>query len=517
MLAYLKTILCGILFSSSIFTLLVTVYLHKKHSAATRYFSLFCLGITFYSFGYAMELYSVTLGGMLFWSLIQYIGVPFLPAFWIIFSLEYNNRQTSLLTKLSILLIPILTFIFRYTSPLNQLFYAKVELTSNPYFSVLYIEKGPWYWVQALFVTSCFLVSNYLYLNMYRKMAGAIRQQGLLMVIASFLPWVSLILDLLNISPLHIDYGPFALTSSVVLFFIAFVRYQFLNIKPLARDKIFESTNDGIIVLDAGYRIIDYNPSAAAICSDLRDDVIGADIRETLPEHNGLTHSVLYCTPAQFDVPEPKGSYKVNTVKIQEPHHREVGYIITLTDITKYMDMMAELNNLASKDPLTGVFNRRHFVELSLSELENSKRGHHPLSMIILDLDFFKQVNDHFGHQAGDVVLKEVASICRTSIRLTDILGRYGGEEFVVLLPETTLEDCRVIAERILTNIAEAEILFEGRPIKITTSIGITGVTSATVESLDDFLKYADKALYLAKSQGRNCVRSITASVISSV
>ncbi len=72
-----------------------------------------------------------------------------------------------------------------------------------------------------------------------------------------------------------------------------------------------------------------------------------------------------------------------------------------------------------------------------------------------------------------------------------------------------------MIAERILTNIAEAEILFEGRPIKITTSIGITGVTSATVESLDDFLKYADKALYLAKSQGRNCVRSITASVIS--
>jgi predicted signal transduction protein with EAL and GGDEF domain len=221
------------------------------------------------------------------------------------------------------------------------------------------------------------------------------------MLIASLLPWISVVLDLLNLSPLNIDLGPFAVTSSVVLFFVAFLRYQFLDIKPLARDKVFESTNDGIIVLDANYNIIDFNHSAASICSDLRENVIGKDVRRVFGEYKGLINSIFNHVESQCDLSEPKGNYKVNTVKISEPHDRDIGYIVTLTDITKYIDMMEELNYLASRDALTGVYNRRQFNELSSNELEKSSRNHYPLSMIILDLDYFKKVNDNFGHQAG--------------------------------------------------------------------------------------------------------------------
>jgi diguanylate cyclase (GGDEF)-like protein len=131
--------------------------------------------------------------------------------------------------------------------------------------------------------------------------------------------------------------------------------------------------------------------------------------------------------------------------------------------------------------------------------------------MIILDLDFFKKINDNYGHQAGDAVLKEVADICVNSIRSIDILGRYGGEEFIIFLPETTLMDCQKVSSRILSNISAAEIFYEGKCIKVTASLGITGVESATAESLEYFLKYADEALYRAKSDGRNCIRSIAA------
>ncbi len=504
---YFRIILCGVLMASAVFTGLVSIYIYQKHNPAIRYFSLFSLSISFYSFGYAMELYSNTLEHMIFWNLVQYIGLPFLPALWVMFSLRYNNKHIRLITKLSLFLIPILTFIFRYTSNINQLFYKSVRLTANEYFPVMVIEKGPWYWVNVFFITFCFIVANFLYVELYRNSIGAIRRQSLLMLIASFLPWTTVILDLLNLSPLNIDYGPFAVTSSLMLFFIAFLRYQFLNIKPLARDKVFESTGDGIIVLDTDYNVIDFNPSAAQICTVLSGTC--RDARKVFAGHEELVNSIMKEEESQFSTKEPKGTYKVNTVKISESDGREVGYIVTLTDITKYMDMMDELNLLASRDPLTGVFNRRYFVELCSNELEKSKRYHHPLSMVILDLDFFKQVNDNYGHLAGDAVLQTVADICRTSIRSSDILGRYGGEEFVICFPETTPEDCRRISGRILSNVSAAEIVHEDQEIKVTASLGITGVEAVNGESLDYFLKYADKALYEAKSDGRNCARSI--------
>lgn len=506
---YFQIILCGVLFASAMFTFIISVYTYSRNDTISKCFSCLNLSITFYSFGYAMELHSNSLSHMLFWNYIQYIGLSFLPALWVMFSLIYNNKQLRFVTKICLFLIPILTLLFRYTSSMNHLYYVSAQFTTNKYFPVLYIQKGPWYWVQSIFITFCFILTNYLYFDKYQNSTGLIRRQSQILLIASFLPWISLLMDLLNLSPLNIDFGPFALTSSVVLFFIAFLRYQLLNIKPLARNKVFESTDDGIIVLDTNYYIIDYNPSAASICSALIDNTIGMDVRKVLGEYKGLIHSILNSVECQCDVNEPKGNYRVNTVKILEPNGRVVGHIATLTNITKYMDMMEELNYLASRDTLTGVLNRRQFNELSSHELEKSSHNHHPLSMIILDLDYFKKVNDDYGHQAGDLVLQKVASICHNSIRSSDILGRYGGEEFIIILPETTLVDCQMISNRILSNIAAEEIFYEGKCIRVTASLGVVGINSVTNESLDYFLKRADQALYRAKSDGRNCIHSI--------
>ncbi|MBM7867468.1 diguanylate cyclase [Heliobacterium gestii] len=504
---FLRMMLCGILLTSAVFAVLSSIYTYEKKDNIKKYFSYLSLCISFYSLGYAMEFYSDSLDRMLFWNLVQYIGIPFLPAFWILFAFEYNGKKLDVLSRMGTLFIPCLTMFFRFTSSVNHLYYSNVQIAFNNYFPVLFIQKGPWYWVQFIFATSCFVVANYLFLLMYRKSNGSIRRQTLFLLIASLLPWISLLLNLLNLSPLTIDYGPFAITSSLIIFFMSFFRYQFLNIKPLARDKVFDSTANGLIVLDLNYCIIDYNPAATLIFADLNETAIGKDVRRALNEYEGLVDSIVHNQESQF-VMKPKGHYKVNTVKIVDKNH-EIGYVVSLTDVTKYMDLVEELNYLASKDALTGVFNRRYFVELGSLELEKSKRYRRPLSLIILDLDYFKQINDNYGHQAGDAVLQAVASICRSSLRLTDILGRYGGEEFVILLPETSLDECRMISNRILDNIAEAETVYEGKEITVTASLGVTGVDCVTVESLDYFLKYADEALYRAKSEGRNCVRSL--------
>jgi diguanylate cyclase (GGDEF)-like protein len=163
-----------------------------------------------------------------------------------------------------------------------------------------------------------------------------------------------------------------------------------------------------------------------------------------------------------------------------------------------------ESSRLATTDPLTGVFNRRTFIELAEQELARAHRAGTPLTIMMLDLDHFKQVNDTCGHLVGDEVLVSFTRLIRDCIRRGDLVVRYGGEEFCVLLPSTTLAAATALAERIRTTCA-AEPLTE-RAFKVTVSIGLTARPSTGVTRLNDLLARADEALYRAKDGGRNQV-----------
>jgi diguanylate cyclase (GGDEF)-like protein len=160
---------------------------------------------------------------------------------------------------------------------------------------------------------------------------------------------------------------------------------------------------------------------------------------------------------------------------------------------------------LATTDSLTGALNRRYFFERGQNELERALRYGHEMSMLILDIDHFKQVNDRFGHQAGDFVLGQLAEMAEQSIRSTDLLGRYGGEEFIMILPETGLDEARAVAERMRQRVEGHTFVFDQQAIQITISIGISSWTNPDIE-LDDLISRADRSLYAAKDAGRNRV-----------
>ena len=161
----------------------------------------------------------------------------------------------------------------------------------------------------------------------------------------------------------------------------------------------------------------------------------------------------------------------------------------------------AKLEELATTDALTGAYNRRKFNELILAELERVRRYEHPLSLFILDIDHFKRINDTHGHEAGDEVLVVLADLIRAGIRATDSLARWGGEEFVVLSPEVTLEEAMRLAERLRTAAGTYEYSFVG---KVTASIGVA--QHRTGETPDELFARADEALYRAKEGGRDRV-----------
>jgi diguanylate cyclase (GGDEF)-like protein len=164
----------------------------------------------------------------------------------------------------------------------------------------------------------------------------------------------------------------------------------------------------------------------------------------------------------------------------------------------------------ALQDPLTGLYNRRHFDERLSSELAGAQRHGRPVSILMIDVDHFKTVNDEHGHLAGDETLKMVAFVLRGAVRKEDVLARYGGEEFVVIARETLLEGARVLAERIRRAVERSHCAWQGRDLGVTVSIGVTVSVGLNqfVEgrSERELLEAADRALYLAKQGGRNRV-----------
>ncbi|MBI4968679.1 MAG: diguanylate cyclase [Rhodospirillales bacterium] len=175
-------------------------------------------------------------------------------------------------------------------------------------------------------------------------------------------------------------------------------------------------------------------------------------------------------------------------------------------DVTERKRLLKELEAQARTDALTGLANRRHFLERAEVELARAQRYGGPLSVFMLDLDYFKRINDTHGHKVGDLVLCRMAQIFATTLREIDLPGRMGGEEFAVLLPETDAESARAVAERLRATIAEAKVVLDqGLPIDFTASIGVA-TAKGPDGNIDMLLSKADKALYEAKNQGRNRV-----------
>jgi diguanylate cyclase (GGDEF)-like protein len=175
------------------------------------------------------------------------------------------------------------------------------------------------------------------------------------------------------------------------------------------------------------------------------------------------------------------------------------------TDINERKQLEAKLQQQASTDELTGLSNRRHFLDLASLELKRASRFKHPISLALFDIDHFKLINDRHGHAAGDHALRFLAKICQENIRELDIFARFGGDEFALLLPETNALLAYKVLERIRLNVNAQPILLDNIPVYFCISMGLACLEEKNVP-LDILLARADQALYQAKEGGRNRV-----------
>lgn len=301
---------------------------------------------------------------------------------------------------------------------------------------------------------------------------------------------------------------------------------------------ILKNVNDVIIGTDENFRITYWNPAAEIIFGWKGEEVIGESVAEVLRtaySAGGREDAIRQINETgvwkgevtQFTKAGQAVIIDANIMSVKDQTGKVTGFVSANRDISRRKQMEEILRqshreveaanlelqqalereqNLARTDGLTGLFNRRHFFTLAEHEFKVAKRYNAALSITIFDLDHFKNVNDRWGHQVGDEVLKHISRIVQSQLRESDILARYGGEEFILLMPNSNAKEAEHVAERIRTSITAYRIHQTNTVQRITVSMGVAALTPE-VESLDHLIRYADSALYKAKESGRDCVK----------
>lgn len=286
---------------------------------------------------------------------------------------------------------------------------------------------------------------------------------------------------------------------------------------------IIECLPAGIALLDPQGRFVHANQAYCEIQGHSTEALIGREyvrmIRFAQEQmhlqdvHDAVFHG-LTVRPHEVRVHRPDGRdiWVENSCRLLNSQGHSY-CLVSVQDITERKQLEQGLQALATTDSLTGVANRRHFFELSRQEMLRCKRNKRYPSLLMIDLDQFKQLNDRYGHAAGDRVLLRFSTLVQQLLRESDLFGRLGGEEFAILLPETDLEQAVAIADRLREAIAVPTTQHDAANPTPAASVSIgvaqVGLDETTIEA---GLHRADEALYAAKKAGRNCVRSATAS-----
>jgi len=278
---------------------------------------------------------------------------------------------------------------------------------------------------------------------------------------------------------------------------------------------LFERTGTGMAVLEPDGTLSLINQTFAQLAEADESEIIGRSFLEGVAERDRARLQEYHLQRMRGgDVPD---TYECQFISLRG---RQGWAILNLTflpdtgqtlvsviDITERKRLEAELRYQSNHDPLTKLYNRRALRSQLAEELHRADRYKHALSVFMLDIDYFKPINDTLGHQVGDKILSDLGGMLQSSVRITDYASRYGGEEFVVLLPETSLTKATELAERLRIEIAEHTIAIgHNKEHKITVSIGVSTYPEHGTSG-EDLLNAADSAMYTAKASGRNCVR----------
>lgn len=490
------------LFVACLINLGLGVYALAKPYGNTRTtFGALCLALTIWCLCYALSFSSVALEAKIFWTSLKYLGAVLAPIFWIALALQLTRRGHWLTRSVRVVLGTwvVALWLIIATNPWHLAFWQSFSI--EPGVIEAQTVHGPLFALYVIPTYLMILASILCYLDFYRRTPEQYQPRAILMVFASLVPLLADGLQQAGYKILsQVDQVPLSLVLASILFGIVVLRYRALEILPIARELVIQNIAAAVIVLNQNRQILEVNPFAYGLSKV--DAPFDEDLDTAFPEFSGI--EIYHGMELELEVALASGNrwlfFRASEVRQSDT----LGMVLVGLDITDRKLAEQELERRATTDPLTNVHNRRAFFELAEAELTRAKRARESLAVLMVDIDYFKKINDSKGHQAGDAVLKELARRIKATLREVDLVARYGGEEFICLLAGN--------AEGVLQSANRLRLAFAGKPIatnagdvNITISIGV-----AFVQSLDaplaETIERADEALYQSKINGRNRV-----------
>ena len=516
-----------------ILTMLITAWaalaVWRRHSAPGA-LALFWMMIAILEWNFCglMEASSTDLASNAFWSQIAYFGSWTAQPLFLIFVLGYTHQQ-KWVTRRNVgllFIMPIITIALAQTNPLHHLIWT--GFLTNPDGYVTY-QHGVWFWISVVYINAILLLGTGLLFHFSRHTRELYRYQNVGLVIASLFPWAGFSLYVSPFNPfpgLDITAISFAVTGAILVYIIS--RLSFLDIIPVAREFLVDNMLDGLLVLDLFNRAIDINAAALRILG-LRPGQkwIGLPLHDLLPPDSGLEEMIESENKLEMEWeengPAPR-SYDLQVLPLYQRPTQLSGRAIIFRDISHRKEieralwqanqeleerlrqietLQEEMREQSIRDALTGLFNRRYIEEIFAHEVSRAQREAHPLSIIILDLDHFKEINDQFGHSCGDDALRAMGAALQTHFRGGDIACRYGGDEFMLIMPDSAAGDAfrRIeVFRQVCTDLLHEYA--SGLP-PVTFSAGVASYP-VHAETTPELVRIADQTLYRAKAQGRN-------------
>ncbi|MFD2330753.1 histidine kinase N-terminal 7TM domain-containing protein [Cohnella sp. GCM10020058] len=536
-----------LIITAGVINLLMGIYALSGRSKVSmvKTFVAFSLLASVYTFGSALELSAGSLEEIKLWIKVQYLGLPFLPPLNLLLVMYFLGMEKFLKRPLRIgfFVIPVITLVLVLTNGLHHLYYRDIVLRPDTLTPKADLIAGPWYLIAGAYTFGCMIGGAALLIVQWRR-KKAYRFQLVTLLIGLLLPLLGDFFYLGGLTPDGVDPIPVIMTLTSAFYMWALASRGLFHVVPIARDNLFESMRDGVLVLDMEDRLVDYNAAAAHILPELTATEIGNRLDRLLALHTGA--GLLASDTGRegmarvsdgsdireipWTVEDRAYHYQVRTSVVRNPGGQVAGKLIVLIDITQRVQLQEQLRQMAYYDNLTGVYNRARFMNLGTAMLEEADEAGEPLAIVLFDIDYFKRINDTYGHDVGDQALLHIADICRRGLRTDDLFARYGGEEFAIAMPGLNAVRAESAAHRIRRELAAQALDVPGGQLRMTASFGIASTSEGAgrawaaaevAAAADDgapadsraemrlkrLLKQADLALYAAKSDGRDAVR----------
>ena len=490
--------------------------------------------ITVWSVIYALHWLRVPAPSTYFWVDGTYLGVVTIPIALLAFALEFTNREKWLTPRrVAWLALPqVITVLALWTDHYHHLFFG--DVVRDPAVGNIF-DGGIIFWGNVIYSYGMIAFGLFLLLQAYIQSRGLYRQQLTAILVGALVPLATNVASVLQFNPIpELDLTPIAFTITGAFFAFALFRLGLLDVVPVARYTLVEEMSDGVLVLDSQNRVVDINPAAEDMLSIQGKAPIGVPAIELLNPWPDIRAKFEGEFEASQQITLPGEEKRTLDLRISSLHSRTgllKGRLIIMRDISQQVriqqqlerankrlqkqieqveELQAKLREQAIRDSLTGLFNRRYLEETLIREIAKVQRDGQQLSVAMLDVDNFKTFNDNYGHAAGDLMLQALAGLLMQNTRTSDIVCRYGGEEFVVGLPGA---DTLVAFARIeyIRGLFENRLLeFEGKEMSSTVSAGVAGFP-INGETYEELLDAADQGMYLAKKKGGNQVMPLTA------